>query len=577
MINDICSSIIIIILIIIYSCSVRADVPNDYTSLQEAIDAASNGEVINVAPGIYTGENNKNLDFSGKNIQLLCTSESAQCTIDCENNGRGFYFHSNEDETSIISGFTIIGGNVSKKGGGILCVSSSPTITNCIISENTARWDYGGNGGGIACINSSPKIYNTEITYNDAYYNGSGIFCKGNSYPIIDGCIIANNKRAMYGGGISAQENGNLTILNSLIYNNSAQFSGGGLSCTSSPIIRNSTISHNSAKNGGGIASFFSAPLIDSCIISSNSAENGGGIAAQALSRISIINSSISNNSASNKGSGISLYPSAKPEITACTIWATNENNVIDVDLSEENITLTNTGLAIVSSSSIQGGYTGSQNTTLDYVDIRGIIDNYSTVNPTLSLRGGGLTAYRFKLDNEDVYSNEMVISTPIELTMLSEGNHTLYIIGKDQLGNWQEESEAMVFQWEVTTQIDLILNFTLDVDANQNIDALTDGLLILRYLFGLKGGASLVENAVDVEYGNRITSESIYSYLSTNKEYLDIDSNGKSDALTDGIMIIRYIMGLNDCLSLMNNSFDPEGNRIDCESVKGYLDSLGF
>ena len=574
MLIDFIRNVLIIVAIIMYSSPVLADVPDQYASLQEAIDAASNGDIINVSPGIYTGNNNKNLDFSGKQIQLICASESMKCTIDCENSGRGVYFHSNEDETTVLSGFTITRGNVAKEGGGILCVSSSPTITNCIISENTARWDYGGNGGGIACINASPNIYNTEIINNSAYYNGSGIYCKGKSCPVIDGCKVANNTNAMYGGGISTHDTSDVTILNSFIANNTALFSGGGLSCTSSPIIRNSTISHNNAKIGGGIASFFKSPIVDGCIISGNSAENGAGIAAQKFSNIIITNSSISNNFASTKGNAISFYPSARPVITSCTIWGTDEKSVIAVDLSEESISSTHTGIAIVSNSSIQGGYTGYQNTAIDAVDIKGFYENYSTANPSLSLTGGGLTAYRYKLDNDDVFSNEYLISTPIELTLLSEGNHTLYIIAQDQLGNWQIENTAMVFHWDV---FDWTHGFTLDIDDNQTIDAFTDGLLVLRYLFGYGAGDRLIEKAVDLHNANRLTSESIYRYLNDNDQYLDIDLNGKSDALTDGIMIIRYIMGLNDCLSLMYKAVDPAGSRIDCESIKGYFKGLGI
>ncbi|KPA10075.1 conserved hypothetical protein, secreted, partial [Candidatus Magnetomorum sp. HK-1] len=138
---------IIIILSLFWFTSAIADVPADHTSLQQAIDAATNGDTITVSSGTYTGENNKNLDFAGKSITLICDSESAQCTIDCENSGRGFYFHTNEDENTIISGFIITNGMVSREGGGILCTSSSPTITNCVITGNTAKWARGGNGG----------------------------------------------------------------------------------------------------------------------------------------------------------------------------------------------------------------------------------------------------------------------------------------------------------------------------------------------------------------------------------------------------------------------------------------------
>ena len=864
---------IIIILFIFCPRIIFANVPADHLTIQQAIDAALTGDTITVSTGTYSGENNKNIDFSGKSITLICDSESAQCTIDCENSGRGFYFHSNEDENSIISGFIITNGQVSKEGGGILCVSSSPTITNCVITGNTAQCARGGNGGGIACVNASPKIYNTTIQYNQAKYNGSGLYCRGNSNPILSGCIISNNSNALYGGGISAHEQSDLTIINTFIYGNSARQGGGGLSCTSSPIVQNSAISNNNAKDGGGIASYFSAPTIDSSLISSNSAENGGGIAAQALSKPVITNSSISNNSASKKGSGVSLYPSAQPTITTCTIWGKDENNAIEIDTTEETISLTNTGLAIVSSSAVQGGYTGDDNIAIDPLDLEGLEDEYASANPIFSLTGGGLTAYRYRMDDESNWSEELVMSIPIQLTQLSEGNHTLYILGKDSLGNWQSEDTAITFQWIVdltapvvqhltdttlpcsnmtwswsasepsqfrylidtdinsvpsgeysdittvsqttgdgsyylhvqakdsagnesdvytveavldntppnalitysttsltfnnviatlipeetitvinndgaltktfsengtftftfedvagntstkTADVDWISNsiqmvvtdpqspkaltqttvymdinytnthqdsslcglglrihypsnaltfegvtnvlesvsipaadqaetietnddnsntdrfieiawqddnlnwpgqtlpirlctiafetasdlevgytcsiqyqassthpgylfyaspvpieiqqFTLDIDANQTPDALTDGLLIIRYLFGFKGGISLVENAVDLDNGLRTSPENIKAHIESGLSYLDIDHNNQKDALTDGILIMRYLFGLTEGDSLIGDAVDPQGGRTTSESVKAYLDSL--
>lgn len=862
-----------IICLILFAIPCFADVPTNHATLQEAIDAATNGETIYVASGTYTGDNNKNLDFNGKSITLKCDSQAANCTIDCENSGRGVYFHSNENENTVLSGFIITNGNVSKMGGGIFCVSSSPTITNCVITHNTARWARGGNGGGIACVDASPKIYNTTIQYNEANFNGSGIYCRGNSNPVLDSCVISNNSKAIYGGGISAHEQSNLTIINSLLYGNSARQGGGGLSCTSSPTIQNSVISNNSAIDGGGIASYFSSPTIDSSLISSNSAVNGGGIAAQALSKPIITNSSISNNLASKKGSGVSLYPSAEPTITGCTIWGTDEKDAIAVDTSEESVTVNNQGLALVSDSAVQGGYTGDQNVDIDPVTLEGLVNEYSSANPTFSLTGGGLTAYRYRLDNETEWREEMVISIPIALTQLTDGEHTLYVLGKDALGNWLPEDTAIIVHWTVdmiapvvqnitdsfqpcksiswtwnasetaqfrylidntydsiptgeysdltsatqstgdgiyylhvqakdmagnesivqtvqatldnmppnatihyseteptmnavtatlipsetvtvsnnnggftrtfsengtftftfedaagntgstTAEIDWISEyfqivdtlpqnpttltqttvymdinytntqqdtalqglglrihypsqaltyqgienvlesvttpasdqtetpetddgnnatdryieivwhdassnwpgqalpvrlctiaflsesdlavgytctiiyqasqthpgylfyadpvtmeiqrFTLDVDGNQDADALTDGLLIIRYLFGIKGGRSLTENALDLENGTRISSENIGAYIESGMTYLDIDGNLRSDALTDGILILRYLFGIDEGNSLINEAVDPAGTRTSSEAIQTYIESL--
>ena len=82
-----------------------------------------------------------------------------------------------------------------------------------------------------------------------------------------------------------------------------------------------------------------------------------------------------------------------------------------------------------------------------------------------------------------------------------------------------------------------------LDVDVNGSYHAPTDGLLVMRYLFGLTGtaltagalggGAALTDPAQLVDYLN---------YL---RPKFDVDGNGKADALTDGLMLIRYLSGL--------------------------------
>ena len=82
-----------------------------------------------------------------------------------------------------------------------------------------------------------------------------------------------------------------------------------------------------------------------------------------------------------------------------------------------------------------------------------------------------------------------------------------------------------------------------LDIDGNGTYDALTDGLLVIRYLFGLSGPA-LINGAVGTG-ALRNTATLIGDYLAANRPMLDIDGNGQADALTDGLLIIRYLFGL--------------------------------
>lgn len=83
----------------------------------------------------------------------------------------------------------------------------------------------------------------------------------------------------------------------------------------------------------------------------------------------------------------------------------------------------------------------------------------------------------------------------------------------------------------------------TLDIDGTTSCDALTDGLLVIRYLFGLSG-ASLINGAVGPDAA-RITATQIGDYLSDIRPVLDIDGNGQVDALTDGLLTVRYLFGL--------------------------------
>ena len=120
-------------------------VPGDYSTIQAGIDAASNGEIVSVADGTYVGLGNKDLDFNGKAITVKSDNGPENCVIDCEGNGRGFYFHSGETQSSVLNGFTIINGQADY-GGGIKC-NESPRIINCKIIGNTA--DH--HGGGLLC------------------------------------------------------------------------------------------------------------------------------------------------------------------------------------------------------------------------------------------------------------------------------------------------------------------------------------------------------------------------------------------------------------------------------------------
>ena len=80
------------------------------------------------------------------------------------------------------------------------------------------------------------------------------------------------------------------------------------------------------------------------------------------------------------------------------------------------------------------------------------------------------------------------------------------------------------------------------DVDGDQKVEPLTDGLLILRHQFGFEGSA-LTDGAL----GSNATitnASDIATYISTRKVSFDLDGNGTLDPLTDGLLLIRYLFG---------------------------------
>ena len=166
-----------------------------FDAIQEGIDAASDGDSVLVASGIYTSAGNKNINYYGKAILVRSTDEALTCVIDCEHDGRGFHFGWGETVEAVLAGFTITNGSA-EDGGAIRCqYGSSPTIRNCVLVENQVE-----RGGAVYSRLSSPTLMNCAIVGNIAEASGGGVLCREGTITIAN-CTVANNSAALGGGG----------------------------------------------------------------------------------------------------------------------------------------------------------------------------------------------------------------------------------------------------------------------------------------------------------------------------------------------------------------------------------------
>lgn len=266
-------------------------VPLDYKTIQSAIDAARDGDIVAVAPGVYREEGNHDIDFMGKAITVTSTGGPEQTVIDLapltmppideRQNRRGFYFHRGETSRSVLKGFTIRGGRIygsdipfhgepwpaspkNPVGGGIYCEMSSPTIANCVIADCAAEV-----GGGIGCVGSAASIIDSRI-----------INCKAGG--------LGGSRSGGFGAGIALLRNSAAAIINCAIQNNEAYYNslGGGLLVRSSAAkVIGCDISFNGAEGniyGGGVyVGENSDVVLQNTIVSNNTASTGGGVYAE--------------------------------------------------------------------------------------------------------------------------------------------------------------------------------------------------------------------------------------------------------------------------------------------------------
>ena len=169
-----------------------------YATIQDAVDAAEDGDEIIVGAGVYTGEGDQVVDMQGKSVWLHSSDGPEQTIVDGEGERLGFRCDSLENQSTIIDGLTIA--NCSGvAGGGMYNYFSSPTVRNCTFRNNYA--DAG--GGGIVNLKSFSTVTNCLFEGNLAP-EGAGMNNVYGEVTVVN-CTFSGNVATKAGGGMFNQ------------------------------------------------------------------------------------------------------------------------------------------------------------------------------------------------------------------------------------------------------------------------------------------------------------------------------------------------------------------------------------
>lgn len=322
------------------------NVPTDFVAIQAAINAANNGDIIVVAPGTYP----ESIDFLGKGITLRSSGGPAVTVIDgSASSGSVVRCVNGEGPDSVLQGFTITGGNAGV-GGGMQNISSSPTVIDCIFTDNHA----GDRGGGMYNRQGSPTVLATTFAGNTAVEMGGGMF-NIRASPTVKECLFTHNS-ANKGAGMRNYQNSHATVIDTVFSFNHAGEEGGGMDNrkNSNAIVIGCVFKGNTAGSGGGgmhnyvgRAKATGNPLIVNCLFVGNSAPTGAGMRNNDPDP-TIVNTTF----AFNDGSGISSRNGSAPVIINSVVWGNSAGSFSGASA----------GSSVVSFSDIEGGFPGAGN-----------------------------------------------------------------------------------------------------------------------------------------------------------------------------------------------------------------------
>lgn len=280
----------------------------DHHSINAAIDAASDGDVIQLAAETYF--EGVAVDPRGKAVTIRGSTDSSgepNSILDGDTGHQVISCRSGETEGTVFQDLIIQHGSAGG-GGGMGNIGSSPTLVNCRFRNNHAH-DYGGGmlvyaggpslvdctfeensttfaGGAMYIDNSDCRITRCTFRRNTTPGRGGGVANLGDGDSTLDHCRFEDNT-ALEGGGIYNYSSRPILTAclftgNAFMINSGGDFGGGMYNHNSDPMLIDCTFRGNyGVEYGGGLFNYLSAPILDGCLITDNLTSGlGGGIAS---------------------------------------------------------------------------------------------------------------------------------------------------------------------------------------------------------------------------------------------------------------------------------------------------------
>lgn len=297
---------------------VKSDGTGDFATIQAAVDACVDGDIIELEDGTFTGDGNRDVSYLGRAITVRSQSGNPDsCIIDCEGSEtephRGFDFLNGEgsgsvlERVSIVNGYGHPWGGYPSVGGGIIIDGASPTIRGCKVSEC-----YAYAGGGIALM-GSPTIDACTFS-NNLSTIGGGVAVGTDATPILTDCTFEGNTADTWGGGLSCISA--LATLMDCSFKNNHAASGGAINARvegTEIVSTNCTFEGNTASStGGGVAAIeSSSAIVTGCTFGGNSASTGGAISCTGGAALTLTGSTLYGNDGPS-ASGL-IFSTASP------------------------------------------------------------------------------------------------------------------------------------------------------------------------------------------------------------------------------------------------------------------------